>query len=497
MPLVVPPESLHENDSAINGKKSNVVMKETQIPTSHVFHGQSNNPRKEIDEPQDINSSPEPPAIPLHSNYKTAAGTTSSVLDAISDARDMAGPGKSDEKSSNTSQNIIFPQPVPFPKGNDISHRPAVGKVIPQPMPINVIQIDYASDSIPGKRSELPTPKRHSRANSPEYRDHMENSMRVRKSNPRRKARVLDVSDRSEKTTHPATTNEGLSQQDLLTILMFRIQQDKRARDAEKAAELMKDTELDESKLAYRDLEARLQFMLSKEKEQSARLQSMTAKEKEQEAQLKKYQNALPGWKSNIQKLEGYLYGLTNDHNKLRDDAVAIRKQQESLQVEKSAIHDALKETHAITRHETDGRTKIVTEAKSLICVLEQTIHNQTIQLNEKQNLLNHERERNNSLEISVSRASKDHQQMMDCLNSYRQEVSSKLDELVNANQTTLAKSKAEENDRVRSMLDQCLATLGELENKQSVKPEDLRLLHSSIWADVERYVPTVEPISK
>ena len=359
-------------------------------------------------------------------------------------------------------------------------------------MLIPKFQADHDSQATCGNEYELPSITRQSRSILPEHRDHRQNIMKIRKTKSRKKTKPPDILDQPEKAACLTTDSEGPSQQDLLTVLMFRIQQDKHARDAEKALRIAKDAELDKSKLACKELEARLQFMLSKEKEQNARLQSMISRGKEQDAQLSKYQKALPGWKSNIQKLQGYLQGLTNDHNKLRDDAKVIQKQQESLQNEASIIHDALKETHAEIRQETDSRMKIVTGTRRLISDQQQILDNRQVQLDEKADLLHYERERNQRLEDRVSITSQNHQQVMDCIISYRKVVSSRLDDLLKASQNTATKSKTEEDNHTKSMLNQCLVILGELGSKQSLKLEDLHNLDSSIHTHIDRYAPSL-----
>ena len=489
--LVTPEELARLNDPDITENTPNIQESKDAVQSGQDVHKL----HEELNEPQVIKSSPESPAIPQPNNItatRSISPTTATITSLENTAIERVL-----EKSCNTFVNKTYPLSVPLTSVKGVSCGPVVSHPFSRPHSDENIQMDHASDLVARSNSKLPPPTRQSRPSSRQQTDRLDKPMKVRKTRPGRKRKPLDVSGEPESTTHLTPANEGPSQQDLLTILMFRIQQDKRARDNEKAIEQVKDAELDQSRLTCRKLETRLQYMLSKEKEQNDQIQLLMSKEKEQDAQLSKYRNDIPGLISAHQRLKDYLRGLTNDHNKLRDDAKTIQKQQESLEHEKSMIHDALKDTHAMARHDTDTRAKIVTEVKHHIDFLQQTIHNQSTQLHEKQDLLNHECERNRHFEININNASENHRQLMDCVINYRHVVSSKLDNIFKVSQDRMAQSKTDENDYVKSMLNQCLTSIGELEKKESLNPEDLQLLNSSINAHVERYVPATESARK
>ena len=313
---------------------------------------------------------------------------------------------------------------------------------------------------------------RQQRSKSPHQRALLQSPDRVQKTKFRRK-KPPSTTVNPETLSKSATAESSPSQEDLLNILLFRSQQEKRARDAAKAAQQAKAAELEELQVRY------------------ARLNTLTQKlqndERSRDALLEKYQKVVPGWKEKVKKLDGYLTGLTNDHHKLRDGAKEIQKQQDSLRADGLAIRASLGETQGLLEQRHSGSKGILDKAKREIEALENAVRNQKAQLSEASELLDHERERNQRLEERLSEISNGQKRIMDLDLTHCQTVVDKLDELISYTQQPPSECQTNEKLQIKDMLDRCVSLLEEVGTLQTVKPSDLDNLKMSVKEDVAR----------
>ena len=175
----------------------------------------------------------------------------------------------------------------------------------------------------------------------------------------------------------------------MLLLLMNRIRQDRRERDATQAA-----------------LEAsnrQCQMFAALSSDLDARLHDTTELCSEKEAQLSKIKAAKPGWETKLKKLSEYVKGLTNDHNRLRDDARNIREQSSSILKEKKCLHNALQEVSQMATEQGSMSRKLVIEARRDLEMLERKVQDQQSDIHNKQELLVAERERNIQLVCTFS----------------------------------------------------------------------------------------------
>ena len=270
-------------------------------------------------------------------------------------------------------------------------------------------------------------------------------------------------------------TTSAPSKEDLMNLVMFRMRKEHQERDMERAIQQAKAAELDDVKGAYEHLRAQLQ--------------EIREREETQHAELSKYQKALPGWKLKLRKLDDYLKGLTNDHHNLRDDARVIQKRQDSLQLEKAALETTFGVAHeALSRRPIDTKN-ILIEARHRIDSLEQTIMGQEKQLERDTNLLDAERERNERLEIEMSKISVKQEKMLEEVMGHRQGMTLKLDSLLKTREVSQTESPSNWEEQSRVVLNRCVGLLQDLHGVEVVKPDELQRLDASVQAYMERYV--------
>ena len=314
---------------------------------------------------------------------------------------------------------------------------------------------------------EFTSAVRQQRSKSPNHRELPQSPDRIRKPKPRRKTKPPNTLHSVETQPKSQTIESAPSQEDLLNVLLFRAQQEKRGRDVAKAMQEAKDAELDEIKAHCIDLNAQIQVLRENEKAR--------------DILLEKYQKTVPGWKEKLRKFESYLTGLTNDHHQLRDGAKDIQKQQEALRTDGLAVKASLGEIQGVLGQRSFGSKDVLTKAKHEIELLEQVVHDQGAQLNEDSELLDYERKRNQRLEERISEITNNQTHMSDLVLSYRQAVAGKLDELLKHSQTLQSGDQKNDESQVEVKLDRCVSLLEEVRTSQTVKPSDLNHFETSI----------------
>ncbi|MCJ1477769.1 hypothetical protein MMC13_006442 [Lambiella insularis] len=297
---------------------------------------------------------------------------------------------------------------------------------------------------------------------------------------------------KSFRTPHPglvsraqttATADDPIpSEEDLLTILLFRTQQEKRARDAEKAHLHAREAEHHRTRQALALLRSQIE--------------QVSQRERLKEAELVKYGKVLPGLKEKAKKLEDFLKGLTNDHHKLRDDSIMLRRQQQSLQEDKVDIFTCIEEAReAIGRHPT-GVQSVLAEARHHVDILEQKNEAYALQAGRDAELLQAEQVRNQRLEQELSKVTTSQHQIIELLQSHRADLMDKLNETLLCSATGNAVSDDERN-HVNDMLNQCITLLEEVKGIQNVKPEDLEKLDESVKGYAQYLNVTLQHVSK
>lgn len=256
------------------------------------------------------------------------------------------------------------------------------------------------------------------------------------------------------------------SKEDLLTVLLFRTQQEKRARDIEKAHQQAREAEHHRTEEAFALLRSQME--------------QVSQREKAKGAELARYAKALPGLKDKAKKLEDYLKGLTNDYHKLRDDSVMIHRQQESLQDDKTDIFTSIREAREAIARRPSVTTEVLADARHRLDILEQRNEAQASQAEKDAELLQAEQDRNQRLEQELSKVNTSQGQMVELLQSQRAELMEKLSETL-INSAPVNSLSNDDQRHMKDMLAHCFALLKEVKETQNPRPEDLEKLDESV----------------
>ena len=110
----------------------------------------------------------------------------------------------------------------------------------------------------------------------------------------------------------PLNPKYAYTEDDLLKLLMYRRRQGQQELEDFRATQQHKETEI--------------QRLLDISNDLYSQLQDFEKRETQTNAELTKIKANKPIWETKIKQLSDYVKGLTNDHNRLRDDADDLRK---------------------------------------------------------------------------------------------------------------------------------------------------------------------------
>ena len=276
----------------------------------------------------------------------------------------------------------------------------------------------------------------------------------------------------------PPNPKDAYTEEDLLRLLMYRRRLGQQELDYFRATQQQKEAEIQK----LRDISNNLH----------SELQEVEQRETQKTAELSKIKANKPIWESKIKKLVNYVKGLTNDHNRLRDDADDLHKQHENVCIASKDLHNAIDDARKSAEQERIRSQRLEDDARHRIETLAQTVQYQNTQLRNDENLLMATRDRSDRLEDQISRITDSHGQLLELFTGHRDTITGKIDDLLHQAQSMVPPTKALESDShnpLRPMLEQCVGMLQELHRADTVKPEDLRKLNDTMDSFVEGYV--------
>ena len=286
---------------------------------------------------------------------------------------------------------------------------------------------------------------------------------------------------KAPKETHapisPAQLDENNnvpSQEDLLTILLFKTRQEKKNRDAAKALLQSKEADLERVQQASEILRNQMK--------------ELSQRESAQGKELARYQNVIPALKIRARKLMDFVAGLTKDHNNLRSNAETIQQQQEELIKRHSEVKAFTAEAHKALRCSETNTAKRFREARDYIAKLEQQVEEQNHLNGDTTSRLEAEQERSDRLQQEIFNISGIQREMMELLNGLRQATAEKLDEILKQPPATMPVSD-EGKEQATAILDRCSEILAEIKAAKDAGPEDLLRLDNSFSDYAEQYV--------
>ncbi len=257
------------------------------------------------------------------------------------------------------------------------------------------------------------------------------------------------------------------NEEELLHLLMIRHRHSQRERETFQVAEQAKEQEVQQLKNWASDLQTQLH--------------ETQCRYSEKEAQLAKFTATKPGWERKIRKLSDYVQGLTNDHNRLRDDARELQDRSSSILKEREGLVSAVQEARQNMTKQHSNCVQAVTEARLELEMHEQTIQHQQLELHNLQKLLIAERERNDRLESEVSAFAASYGQLSKQLSGHRDNIMGKISELLDKTEGFRTAAPPESQDHLKSMLEQCVSLLEKFQSAGVTKPEDFENLNESM----------------
>ena len=289
-------------------------------------------------------------------------------------------------------------------------------------------------------------------------------------SNPSKVLKKRRKKPTTESSTNAATRAHvapAYNEEELLHLLMIRHRHSQRERETFQVAQQAKEQESQRLEKWASDLQAQLHETQSRYSEK--------------EAQLAKFKATKPGWERKIRKLSDYVQGLTNDHNRLRDDARELRDQSSSILQDREGLVSAVQEARQNITKQHSNSVRAVTEARHELEMHEQTIQHQQSELRNLQKLLASETERNDRLESEVSAFAASYEQLSSRLSGHRDDIIGKISELLDKTEGFQAAAPPESQDRLSSLLEQCVVLLERFQSAGATKPEDFEKLNDSM----------------
>lgn len=242
-------------------------------------------------------------------------------------------------------------------------------------------------------------------------------------------------------------------------------------------------TERERLQEAFRSKDAELQETIQISNDLYTQLQDLSQRHSNTEAQLSQLKASKPVWESKLKKLSDFVKGLTNDHNRLRDDAKVIREGQDSVVNDKDALFTALREVCQATDRRNTRSAQLVTDARHDMKMFEQTIQHQQVKLQEEEALLVSERQKNKRLEEQISAFATSQEHMQDLFAGHREAITEKINDLLNkASNQVQATAPMSSHDDLMPMLEQCITLLKALtKSNGGVKTADFEKLEESM----------------
>lgn len=259
------------------------------------------------------------------------------------------------------------------------------------------------------------------------------------------------------------------TEEDLLNVLLYKRKQAAVERERIEEIQQAKDTELQRSIEVTNEL--------------YAQLQDVSQRCSDKEAELSKIKACKPGWENKLKKLSEYVKGLSNDHNKLRDDAKLIREQQTSVLQDKNDLFGTLREVYQVTQEGNARSSQAVIESRHDLEMLELQMQHLQMKLREEEALLLSERLRSSHLEEEISTFQTGRTDLQDLFAEHREAITQKISDSLNAvfEHIQVTSPRASQDD-LKPTLERCLTLIEALPKADgSAKSADIQQLEDSM----------------
>lgn len=318
----------------------------------------------------------------------------------------------------------------------------------------------------PSLNRPMRTPKSHvpEKAGSPDV-----SRSKVTKSRQRNRS---NAAPRSRINLDDLASKNSVTEEDLLQVLLTRYNRDKQEKEQIRSHHATEIHLLETISLSLWD-----------------RLGDSEQRRVDQESELSKYRAKQPKFASQIKKLQDYVKGLTNHQHGLRDSFISMQRLQSATRESKQQIDMSLQEVRA-TASDVDSRAaNALKDAGREIENLARVVQDQKAQFQKDAELLQHERERSQKLELEVAKINASQQQSMHIFAQHANCVVQKMNSMLEKTEELQTIQQPGSLDEVNATLGQCLSSLDKLREAQDIKVDHLSDLDESMKDLANGYV--------
>lgn len=288
---------------------------------------------------------------------------------------------------------------------------------------------------------------------------------------------------------------DGVSQEDLFALLMFRCKQDK-DKEETKAENYQK--ELTAADNTFLDLQDEIDRLRAKNKDQGSCLTSY-------KADLKMYKSNLEKCKETLKRHQAFVKGLANDYNNLRDSANELKRQLKAAKAERDEVGEYVAESRKLleqargfqaveleavvqdSNHQITELEKSIHSKDSQIAELKQKIREHDVQSQDQDKLIEHERTRSDDLEHAISEVSETQDKIVRILETNQVSLTEKLESALVRSLESGDALISSSPKMSTSALDYVVTCLEELKERPVLDPSDLGRLKQAALHNFER----------
>ena len=264
-----------------------------------------------------------------------------------------------------------------------------------------------------------------------------------------------------------ANERPGPSEEDLYNLLQFRIHQNKKARDTERATFLAKEAELGQMTQAYDRLRTQIQVL-------------QTQDQAHQE-ELSKYRKALPAWRTKVLKFQDTLRSMKQDQDEMHGKVKTFKEVQKDIEDGQAETRSLIEDVHLCLDKTKKAKRALMESARSEIQELHERIDDYEIDSELRDELIDNERQRSDNIGDDISRLTQVQNQILLTMNKNHDIVSESLESIPRNEYSADSLATATEQTEIKSILQKSLRLLEELKEQPSSLLEEQKQMLNRI----------------
>ncbi|KAL8724508.1 MAG: hypothetical protein Q9166_007909 [cf. Caloplaca sp. 2 TL-2023] len=255
--------------------------------------------------------------------------------------------------------------------------------------------------------------------------------------------------------------------EDALKALLIHHQRQKQQDDQIRAKEKAKDAEIEDLEIIIKNLASQIQ-------ESEERVTN-------KEAELLKYHRLASRWQDKAKNLSDFVNGLNNDHARLRNDAHAMRLEQQKILAHKENLNKLLQDTFEALEDERAQHKDRLLKAQHQTEMLEQALNARSLDLLGESERLRTEQGRSANLQDLLTRLATNNEEIRVKLTDQEATISSKITDLGKTIAGSLHDTPIRGQEYLEPKLEECLLLLKKPQPHDSIGAQHVRQLDVSI----------------